>query len=213
MNLNELGQKHGATHANKRVGRGTGSGLGKTSGRGQKGQRARTGVAIGGFEGGQMPLHMRLPKRGFNNPRAARFQEVNLGRVQAAVDAGKLDPKQPVNVLKAAGVIRRGRDGVRLLGNGTLKAKLTFEVAGASRAAAAAVEGAGGTLVVPAVRPPLKTGKRHERRAHAQAKARGEVPAADAGGKAKGGKAKGAKSAAAPAVEGGGEAGGEESEA
>ena len=195
MNLNELGEKHGAVRSRKRVGRGPGSGLGKTSGKGHNGQRSRSGVALRGFEGGQMPLHMRLPKRGFNNAFARRFQEVNVGRIQVAIDVGKIDPKETVNAktLKAAGVIRRVRDGVRLLGNGELKAKLTLEVAGASRAAAAAVERAGGTLTVAAVRQPLKTGKRHERRARAAAKARGEVPAG--AGKAAAKKATGAAAA------------------
>ena len=133
-----------------RVGRGIGSGKGKTGGRGVKGQKARTGVAIKGFEGGQMPLHRRLPKRGFNNIFAKKLNEVNLGRVQAAVDAGKLDPKDTVDVaaLVRAGVLRRARDGVRLLGSGELKAKLNFEVYGASKSAVAAVEKAGGAVKI-----------------------------------------------------------------
>ena len=150
MRLNEIKDKHGARKERVRVGRGIGSGLGKQGGRGGKGQTARTGVAIGGFEGGQMPLHRRLPKRGFNNIFAKEYNEVGLDRVQQAIDAGKLDPKTPVNAaaLKAAGVIRREKDGVRLLANGELKAAVSFEIEGASKAAAAAVEKAGGTVKV-----------------------------------------------------------------
>jgi large subunit ribosomal protein L15 len=126
MRLNEIRDRDGATKAKKRLGRGIGSGLGKTSGRGVKGQKARTGVAIKGFEGGQMPLHRRLPKRGFNNIFAKKYNELNLGRVQSAIDAGLLDAKQPITVdaLKQAGLIRRTKDGVRLLGHGELKTKL-----------------------------------------------------------------------------------------
>jgi large subunit ribosomal protein L15 len=122
MRLNDLRDNPGATRAKKRVGRGPGSGLGKTGGRGVKGQKSRTGVAIKGFEGGQMPIHMRIPKRGFNNPFAKTYNEVNLGRIQAAIDAGKLDAGKPVTMqaLREAGVIRRDRDGVRLLGSGEL---------------------------------------------------------------------------------------------
>jgi large subunit ribosomal protein L15 len=147
MKLNELKDNPGATKPRMRVGRGIGSGKGKTAGRGVKGQKARTGVAIKGFEGGQMPLHRRLPKRGFNNVLALEFNEVSLTRVQQAVDAGKLDAGQPVTAeaLKAAGVIRRVKDGVRILG-GELTAKLAFEVVGASAPAAAAIEAAGGSL-------------------------------------------------------------------
>ena len=150
MRLNEISDRPGATKAKKRLGRGIGSGLGKTSGRGQKGQKARSGVSIKGFEGGQMPLHRRLPKRGFSNIFANDFNEVNLGKVQAAVDAKKLDPKNPVTVqaLLDAGLIRRVRDGVRLLGDGELKTKLSFEVTGASSGAIKAVEAAGGTVTV-----------------------------------------------------------------
>jgi large subunit ribosomal protein L15 len=150
MKLNEIADNPGATKNRFRVGRGIGSGKGKTGGRGVKGQKSRTGVAIKGFEGGQMPIHRRLPKRGFNNIFAKDFNEVSLGRVQQAIDAGKLDAKAPVtaDVLKAAGVIRRVKDGVRLLGNGELKAKVTFEIAGASKPAAAAVEKAGGSVKI-----------------------------------------------------------------
>ena len=156
MRLNELSDNPGARKPRKRVGRGIGSGKGKTGGRGVKGQKSRSGVAINGFEGGQMPLHMRLPKRGFNKPNRLRFVEVNVGRLQTAIDAGKLDAAQKVDAaaLTAAGVIRRARDGVRLLGVGELKAKIEIEVAGASKTAQAAVEKAGGTLIINAPKPP-----------------------------------------------------------
>jgi len=150
MRLNEISDLPGATKAKKRLGRGMGSGLGKTSGRGQKGQKSRSGVAIKGFEGGQMPLHRRLPKRGFNNIFAKHFNEVNIGRVQTAIDAKRLDPKKPVTVqaLLDAGIIRRVRDGVRLLGHGELKTKVAFEVTGASSGAVKAVEAAGGSVTM-----------------------------------------------------------------
>jgi len=155
MRLNELKDKPGATKNRVRVGRGIGSGKGKTAGRGVKGQKSRSGVAIKGFEGGQNPIHMRLPKRGFNKPNRLRFAEVNLGAVQTAVDAGKLDAGVKVDAaaLKAAGVIRRPLDGVRLLGEGEIKAKVQFEVAGASAPAIKAVEAAGGSVSVTAPRP------------------------------------------------------------
>jgi len=150
MRLNELSDMDGARRPRKRVGRGIGSGTGKTAGRGVKGQKSRSGVAIKGFEGGQMPIHMRMPKRGFNNIFAKSLNVVNLGRVQTAIDTGKLDAKAPVTVeaLVASGVVRRVKDGVRLLGSGELKAKVTFEVAGASKSAVAAVEKAGGSVTV-----------------------------------------------------------------
>ncbi len=150
MKLNDLRDNQGATKARTRVGRGIGSGKGKTGGRGVKGQTSRTGVAIKGFEGGQMPLHRRLPKRGFHNIFALDFAEVNLDRIQVAIDAGKLDAKAPVTAeaLVQAGVIRRVLDGVRLLGRGEIKAKLAFEVAGATKSAVAAVEKAGGSVKV-----------------------------------------------------------------
>jgi len=148
MKLNELRDLAGATKARKRVGRGIGSGSGKTAGRGVKGQKSRSGVSINGFEGGQMPIYRRLPKRGFNNIFAKSFNVVSIGRVQAAIDAGKLDGDKVVTIesLKAAGVIRRPKDGVRLLSDGELKAKVTFEVSGASKAAIAKVEKAGGSV-------------------------------------------------------------------
>ncbi|MGU3539063.1 50S ribosomal protein L15 [Methylobacterium sp. A54F] len=150
MKLNEIRENEGATKNRMRVGRGIGSGKGKTAGRGVKGQKARTGVSIKGFEGGQMPLHRRLPKRGFNNIHAADLNEVNLGRVQAAVDAGKLDKAATVTVdaLVEAGIISRARDGVKLLGVGELTTKLSFEVTRASKSAVEAVEKAGGTVTV-----------------------------------------------------------------
>ena len=152
MKLNEIRENDGATRNRKRVGRGIGSGRGKTSGAGHKGQKARSGVAIKGFEGGQMPIHRRLPKRGFNNIFRKDYVEVNLGRIQAAVDAGKLDSKKPVDgaALVAAGVISKARDGVRILGKGELKAKVELHAAGASQTAIAAVEKAGGKIVLPA---------------------------------------------------------------
>jgi large subunit ribosomal protein L15 len=150
MKLNEIADNPGSRKARMRVGRGIGSGKGKTAGRGVKGQKARTGVAIKGFEGGQMPLHRRLPKRGFNNIFAKNFNEVGLGRVQEAIDAGKLDAKAAVTAeaLKAAGIIKRVKDGVRLLSNGELKAAITFELAGASKSAVSAVEKAGGSVKI-----------------------------------------------------------------
>jgi len=151
MKLNQLSDNAGSRKSPIRVGRGIGSGKGKTAGRGGKGQTARTGVAINGYEGGQMPLHRRLPKRGFNNIFRKDYVVVNLGRLQQAVDAGRLDAGKPVDAaaLKAAGVVNNARDGVRLLAKGELKAKLSIEVAGASKAAIAAVEKAGGSVKVP----------------------------------------------------------------
>ena len=148
MKLNEIRDNKGARQSRVRVGRGIGSGLGKTAGRGQKVAKSRSGVSIAGFEGGQMPLHMRLPKRGFNNIFAKDHAEVNLGAIQKVIDAGKLDPKGTVDhdALKAAGLARGGKDGVRLLGKGELKAKLNFKVAGASKGAREAVEKAGGSI-------------------------------------------------------------------
>ena len=148
MKLNEIKDNEGSTKNRKRVGRGIGSGSGKTGGRGVKGQKARSGVAINGFEGGQMPIYRRLPKRGFNNIFASDFVIVSLDRVQKAIDAGKLDAKATVDAaaLKAAGVIRREKDGVRILADGELKAKVAFEVAGASKPAIEKIEKAGGSV-------------------------------------------------------------------
>jgi large subunit ribosomal protein L15 len=151
--LNELAPRPGSTKKRMRVGRGPGSGKGKTAGRGVKGQKARSGVAINGFEGGQMPLHMRMPKRGFKMLFPKSFAEVNLWRIEQAIAAGKLDAGKPIDAaaLIAAGVIRRAKDGVRLLGEGELKSKLDITVHGASASARAAVEKAGGKLT--ATRP------------------------------------------------------------
>ena len=150
MMLNTLADNKGARKKKKRVGRGIGSGKGKTAGAGVKGQKARTGVAIGGFEGGQMPLHRRMPKRGFKNIFRRDYTVINLGRLQKAIESGKLDAAKPVNgeALVKANILRRTRDGVRLLAKGEIKSKLTIEVAGASQAAIAAVEKAGGKVVV-----------------------------------------------------------------
>ena len=150
MKLNEIADNSGSRKKRMRLGRGIGSGKGKTSGRGGKGQTARTGVRIKGFEGGQMPLHRRLPKRGFNNIFALDLTEVNLDRVQDAIDAGKLDAKKTIDAaaLVEAGVLRRSRDGVRLLGRGAIKAKITVEVHGASKSAVEAVEKAGGSVKI-----------------------------------------------------------------
>ena len=148
MKLNELKDNPGARKGRLRVGRGIGSGKGKTAGRGQKGQKSRSGVSIWGFEGGQMPLHMRLPKRGFNNPFAKDYAEVNIGAIQKVIDAGKLDAKAVLDqaALQAAGLARGGKDGVRLLGKGDLKTKLNVRVAGISKGAREAVEKAGGSV-------------------------------------------------------------------
>ena len=150
MRLNELRDNQGARKTRMRVGRGTSSGKGKTGGRGVKGQKSRSGVSIKGFEGGQMPLHMRLPKRGFNVPNPKKLNAVNLGRLQQALDAGKLNASDAVNIasLKSAGVIRRELDGVRIIGNGELKTKLDFEVFGVSASARKEIEKLGGKITV-----------------------------------------------------------------
>jgi large subunit ribosomal protein L15 len=150
MKLNQIADRPGSRKDRMRIGRGIGSGKGKTGGRGGKGQTARSGVRIKGFEGGQMPLHRRLPKRGFNKPFPLKLHEVNLGRVQQAIDAGRLDAGATVDAaaLIKAGLLRRAHDGVRLLGNGELKAKVAFSVWGASKSAVAAVEKAGGSVAI-----------------------------------------------------------------
>ena len=150
IKLNDLRDNPGARKSRVRVGRGIGSGLGKTAGRGQKGAKSRSGVSIAGFEGGQMPLHMRIPKRGFNNPFAKDYAEVNVGAIQKALDAGRLAADGTIDhaALKAAGLARGGKDGVRLLAKGAITSKLSFRVAGASAGARAAVEAAGGTVEV-----------------------------------------------------------------
>ena len=156
MKLNDIRDNAGARKGRMRVGRGIGSGKGKTAGRGQKGAKARSGVSVNGFEGGQMPLHMRIPKRGFNNIFAKDFAEVNLGLIQKAIEAGKLDVNAVIDhaALKAAGLARGGKDGVRLLGKGEITAKVTFAVTGATKGAIAAVEKAGGSVEVAAAPTP-----------------------------------------------------------
>lgn len=150
MKLNEIRDNEGARKGRMRICRGIGSGKGKTGGRGGKGQTARTGVAINGFEGGQMPIYRRLPKRGFNNIFANKYAEINLGRLQAAIDKGVVDASKEINaeVLVAAGVLKQIYDGVRLLGNGELTAKVTIKVAGSTEAAKAAVEKVGGQVII-----------------------------------------------------------------
>ncbi len=152
MKLNDIRDNEGARKGRMRKGRGIGSGKGKTAARGQKGQKSRSGVAINGFGGGQMPLHMRLPKRGFNNPFGKDFAEVNIGMVQKWIDDKKLDGKKDIteDALRACGLVRGGKDGVRLLGKGEIKAKAKFIVAGATKGAIAAVEKAGGSVEVTA---------------------------------------------------------------
>jgi large subunit ribosomal protein L15 len=179
MKLNEIKDNEGARKSRMRVGRGIGSGKGKTAGRGQKGAKARSGVSINGFEGGQMPLHMRLPKRGFNNIFAKDFAEVNLGAIQKMIDAGKLEAKGILDhdALKAAGLARGGKDGVRLLGKGELKAKIAFKVAGVSKGAREAVEKAGGSIELierknPAELAAAKKGKVRAKRLEDQAAAK-----------------------------------------
>jgi large subunit ribosomal protein L15 len=173
MKLNELRDNQGARKGRMRVGRGIGSGNGKTAGRGQKGAKARSGVSVNGFEGGQMPLHMRIPKRGFNNIFAKDFAEVNLGLVQKAIEAGKLDAKAPIDhaALKAAGLARGGKDGVRLLGKGEFSAKASFKVDGVSAGARAAVEKAGGSVELPAAQPSEHEKKTARREVNKVAKA------------------------------------------
>ena len=178
MKLNEIRDNQGAHKARMRVGRGPGSGKGKTAGRGVKGQKSRSGVAIGGFEGGQMPLYMRMPKRGFNNPNALKLAEVNLWRLQDAIDAKKLDIKGEIKgeALVAAGVIRRVKDGVRLLGTGEVKSKLNLVVWSASAGAVKAIEAAGGTVVQERIAAEAKAAARVEKRNAAK----GKAPAAKA---------------------------------
>ena len=178
MKLNEIRDNEGAHKKRMRVGRGPGSGKGKTSGRGVKGQKSRSGVAIGGFEGGQMPLYMRMPKRGFNNPNALKLAEVNLWRLQDAIDAKKLDIKGEINgeALVAAGVIRRVKDGVRILGTGELKSKLNLVVWSASAGAVKAIEAAGGSVTQQRIAAEAAAAARVEKRNAAK----GKAPAAKA---------------------------------
>ncbi len=176
MKLNEIKDNKGARQGRVRVGRGIGSGLGKTAGRGQKGAKARSGVSIAGFEGGQMPLHMRLPKRGFNNPFGKDYAEINLGQIQKLIDAGKIDAKKMLDhdALKAAGLARGGKDGVRLLAKGDFSAKASFKVAGVSNSAREAVEKAGGSIELierkdPAALAAAKKGKTRDAKIAAKA--------------------------------------------
>ena len=150
MELNTLTDNKGSTRNRRRVGRGVGSGIGKTSGSGHKGQKARSGVAIKGFEGGQMPIHRRLPKRGFVNIFRKNYIEVNIGQIQKAIDDGKIDPSNPVdlNVLRSAGLVGKPKDGIRLLGNGNISSKIEVHVIGASKPAILAVEKKGGSVVL-----------------------------------------------------------------
>jgi large subunit ribosomal protein L15 len=174
MNLNDIRDNDGARKGRMRVGRGIGSGKGKTAARGQKGQKSRSGVAIKGFEGGQMPLHMRLPKRGFNNPFGKDFAEVNVGMVQKFIDAKKLDAKADVteDALREAGLARGGKDGIRLLGKGEITAKVKFFVTGATKGAIAAVEKAGGSVEVAAPAQPEHEKKAARAAANKAAKAK-----------------------------------------
>jgi large subunit ribosomal protein L15 len=149
MRLNEINDNAGASKNRKRIGRGIGSGKGKTAGRGHKGQKSRSGVSLLGFEGGQMPLYRRLPKRGFKNPFSRDFSEINLGKLQVAIDTGKIDSKKEINyqVLQQAGIISKSKDGLKLLGKGELKTKVNIEISGASKAAIAAVEKMSGKVI------------------------------------------------------------------
>ena len=177
MKLNDIRDNKGARKSRVRVGRGIGSGLGKTAGRGQKGQKSRSGVSVWGFEGGQMPLHMRLPKRGFNNIFAKDYAEVNIGAIQKALDLGRLDPGTALDadVLKSVGLIRGGRDGVRVLGKGSLTAAVTLRVAGATAGAREAIEKAGGSIEIIEVVSAKDKAAAKKGSAKAQAKAaRGE---------------------------------------
>ena len=197
MKLNQIADKPGARKKRMRIGRGIGSGMGKTGGRGGKGQTARTGVRIKGFEGGQMPLHRRLPKRGFRNtPFALKLNEINLGKVQAAIDAGLIDAKAPVDgaVMVKADLMRRVKGGVKLLGEGELKSKIEFSVWRASKAAIAAVEKAGGTvkILAPAKEEDAEPKGKNKRKA---------IEAAKGGEKPKGGKPKAEAEGEAPKAE------------
>ena len=209
MKLHELAGRPGARKVRKRIGRGIGSGTGKTGGRGGKGQTARSGVRIKGFEGGQMPLHRRLPKRGFNNIFAKRLNEVNLGRVQAAIDSGHLRVEDGAEVdaalLVNAGVLRRAHDGVRLLGDGELKTKVSFVVYGASKSAIAAVEKLGGSVRVLAKKPEAPAEPKGKNAQRLLAEARGEKPKGEPAAapveKPKGEKSKASAEGKKPAVQ------------
>ena len=185
MRLNELGDLPGARQTRKRIGRGMGSGKGKTCGRGHKGQKSRSGVSLLGFEGGQMPLYRRLPKRGFNNPFTKDFAELSIGNLERAVAKGKIDAKKPITeaVLRTSGLVKKSRDGVRLLATGELKTKLTIEVTGATKGAIAAVEKAGGGVTLLPQKPKAEgKGKaRHRKFKEGEAEG-GEPKKADSGG-------------------------------
>jgi len=172
MKLNQIRDNAGARRSAIRVGRGPGSGKGRTCGSGMKGQKSRSGVALKGFEGGQMPLHRRLPKHGFTNIFRKHYQEVTIARLQQAIDAGKIDPKKEITAetFKDSGVVRRLRDGVRLLGGGELKAKVTVHVAGATKGAVAAVEKAGGKVIVPVAPVVEDSPKKEKKKAKKKAK-------------------------------------------
>lgn len=177
MRLNDLSDNAGARKAARRVGRGIGSGWGTTAGRGNKGQKSRSGVALQGFEGGQMPLYRRLPKRGFHNPNAKSYQELTLAKLATAIEAGRIDASKPVTeeLLVEAKVVRRRLDGIRLIGSGELKAKIEIVVAGASKGAIAAVEGAGGTVTVTVVKKDMEA-----KRARRAGKSKSAAKAKDA---------------------------------
>lgn len=182
MKLNEVRDNSGARKERKRVGRGMSSGTGKTAGKGMKGQKSRSGVSLVGFEGGQMPLYRRLPKRGFKNPFSKDIAPVNLGSLQKAIDAKAIDPKKPVTeaVIAEAGVARATKDGMKLLAKGEINAKLTIEVSGASKSAIEAVEKAGGSVVLPEPKPkPAGKGKKHEREKAAKAASGAKPEAAE----------------------------------
>jgi large subunit ribosomal protein L15 len=185
VKLNELSPSPGSTKPKRRLGRGIGSGKGKTAGRGQKGQKSRSGVSISGFEGGQMPFYRRLPKRGFNNIFRKKFEVVNTGRLQKAVDDGKLDAKAKVDTaaLKAAGLVRGNGDGVRILAKGAISAALQIDAAGASKAAIEAVEKAGGKITLPpAPEKPAKSGKKQAKGTKGAAKTDGDGAGEETGG-------------------------------
>jgi large subunit ribosomal protein L15 len=197
MKLNQIADNPGARKNRMRIGRGIGSGMGKTGGRGGKGQTARSGVRIKGFEGGQMPLHRRLPKRGFRNTSfAVKLNETNLGKLQAAIDAGRIDPKNPIDVaaMVKGGLMRRAKGGVKLLGGGELKSKLDIAVHGASKSAVEAIEKVGGTVKILAPRKEEDAEPRGKNKRMA-------LDAAKGGGKPKGGKAKADADTEAPKVE------------
>ena len=204
MKLNELADIEGATKKRMRVGRGPGSGKGKTAGRGVKGQKSRSGVAIAGFEGGQMPLHMRLPKRGFRNPFAKKLVEVNLWRLAQAIEAGKLDAKKPIDgkALIAAGVIRRERDGIRLLGNDPIKGKLEITAHSATASALKIIEDAGGKVTLTAKAKLEPTAKRLARSKNKNRAANDEAKAAKGQAKAKAAPAESAPAAPEAPTEG-----------